>query len=107
MSRHTDRAAELIARAAAQFIELEAANDSLITVTRAVPSMRGARYTVFVSVLPDDKIRPALSFLERRREDFSDYLKKHARLHPLPRVDFLLDDGEKNRQRLDELSGNL
>ncbi|OYV27184.1 MAG: hypothetical protein B7W98_02305 [Parcubacteria group bacterium 20-58-5] len=107
MSLHTTRAAHVIARHAAEFIEREAGKDSLITVTRAVPNTHGDRYTVFVSVLPDDKVRPALAFLERQREAFSDYLKMHARLRPLPRIDFMLDDGEKNRQRLDELSNNL
>ena len=72
-----------------------------------MPNARGDRYSVFISVLPDDKTRPALAFLERHREAFSDYLKEHARLRPLPRIDFLLDDGEKNRQRLDELSKEI
>lgn len=107
MSLHTNRAAEVIARAAAEFIERNAGRDSLITVTRTVASARGDHYTVFVSVLPDDKTRPALSFLSRQREDFSDYLKRHARLRPMPRIDFALDEGEKNRQRLDELSQDL
>ena len=107
MSVHTDRASSLIARLAAEFITREAGTDSLITVTRAVPNARGDRYSVFITVLPDDKVRPALSFLERQREAFSDYLKAHARLRPLPRIEFLLDDGEKNRQRLDELSKEI
>jgi ribosome-binding factor A len=105
MSRHTARTAELIAHEAAQFILRNAGPDSLITVTRAVPNTHGDRYTVFVSVLPDDKIRPALSFLDRQHEAFSEHLKRHARIRPLPRITFALDDGEKNRQRLDELSG--
>lgn len=106
MSLHDDRKVELIAHKAAEFIEREAGRDSLITVTRAVPNKTGDRYTVFITVMPDDKVRPALAFLNRQRQAFSDYLKKNARLRPLPRIEFLLDDGEKNRQRLDELSSN-
>jgi ribosome-binding factor A len=104
MSRRIDRVTEVIAHEAAQFIVRTAGSESLITVTRAVANQRGDRYTVFVSVLPDDKARQALSFLDRQRPDFIDYLKEHARLRPLPRIEFALDDGEKNRQRLDELS---
>ena len=48
---------------------------------------------VFVSVFPTDKARAALAFLERQRESFSNHLKKHARMR-LPRVDFMLDNGE-------------
>ena len=91
--RQTDRAAEIVAREAAQFIAREAGKDSLITVIRAQSVAHGERILVFVSVFPVDKARAALAFLERQRETFSDYLKPHARLR-LPRIDFLLDNGE-------------
>lgn len=107
MSMHTERAASIISRLAAEFITREAGNDSIITVTRTIPNPRGDRYTVFISVLPDDKVRPAISFLARQRGAFSDYLKAHARLRPLPRIEFLPDDGEKNRQRIDELTKEI
>lgn len=106
MKRQEARAGEIIAHEAAKFISREAGPGSLITVTRAIPAPRGERVTVFVSVFPEDKARAALSFLDRQREAFSEHLKQHARLRPLPRVEFMLDDGEKNRQRLDELSSN-
>jgi hypothetical protein len=70
MSRHDDRTAVLIAHEAAQFIAQEAGTDSLITVTRALPSANGDRYTVFVSVFPDEKAPSALAFLARKREAF-------------------------------------
>ena len=93
--RQDNRAAEIVAREAAQFIAREAGNDSLITVTRAQSVAHGDRIMVFVSVFPVDKSRAALAFLERQREAFSDYLKSHARLR-LPRIDFLLDNGEQS-----------
>ena len=92
--RRGDRAVGIIAREAAQFIAREAGTESLITVIRALPFAHGERVTVFVSVFPEEKSRTALAFLERQREAFSDYLKKHTRLSPLPRVDFLLENGE-------------
>jgi ribosome-binding factor A len=99
------RTVELVAHQAAMFIKEVAGSESLITVTRALASTRGEHITVFVSVFPEDKEVPALSYLARQREAFSDHLKAHSRLRPLPRVDFELDRGEKNRRRLDELSG--
>lgn len=92
------RATEIIAREAAQFITREAGSGSLITVVRAESAARGERVLVFVSIFPEEKARLALAFLERQREDFSDHLKQHTRLRPLPRVDFLLD----NREPADE-----
>lgn len=91
---HDERMLAIIAREAATFIQQEAGSDSLITVVRAQSMSRGDHVAVFVSVYPEDKMRSALSFLERQRHAFSDYLKKHARLGPLPRIDFLPDNRE-------------
>ncbi len=91
--RQTNRAAEIVAREAALFIGREAGRESLITVIRAQSVAHGDRILVFVSVFPVEKARAAIAFLERQREAFSDHLKTHARLR-LPRIDFLLDNGE-------------
>lgn len=88
-----NRVTEIIAHEAAKFIAREAGNESLITVIRAQSASHGERITVFVSVFPVEKARSALAYLERQREAFSDYLKTHARLR-LPRIDFMLDNGE-------------
>ncbi len=92
--KQTDRAAEIVAREAALFIAREAGSESLITVIRAQSMSHGERIAVFVSVFPVEKAHAALSFLERQREAFSDYLKKHARIR-IPRVDFMLDNGDQ------------
>ena len=91
---HHERVTEVIARAAAQFIAKEAGSESLITVTHAHQLANGERIVIFVSVFPDTQARSALAFLERHREEFSDHLKAHARLGPLPRIDFQIDSGE-------------
>lgn len=96
------RALSIVAHEAAQFISEEAGSDSLITVIRTESLAHGTRILVFVSVFPEDKARPALAFLERQREAFSDRLKAHTRLHPLPRVEFLLDNREKTGEELGE-----
>ena len=90
-----NRAAEIIAREAALFIQREAGTESLITVIRAESVAHGERVNVFVSVFPVEKARTALAFLERQRAAFSKHLKAHTHLR-LPRVDFLLDNGELN-----------
>lgn len=88
-----NRATEIVAREAALFIAREAGSESLITVIRAQSVSHGERIMIFISVFPVEKARGALSFLERQREAFSNHLKKHAHLR-LPRVDFMLDNGE-------------
>lgn len=89
------RVTEIVAREAAQFISREAGSESLITVIRAQSVAHGDRIMVFVSVFPVEKAHAALAFLERQREAFSDHLKTHARIR-LPRIDFMLDNGEQS-----------
>ncbi len=86
------RATAIVAHEAAEFISREAGSDSLITVIRAESMSHGDRVAVFVSIFPEEKALGALAFLERHRGAFSDHLKKHARLRPMPRVDFMLDN---------------
>lgn len=102
-NKRVGRIAALVAHEAAIFIREAAGTESLITVTRAEAAPKGERITVFVSVFPEAKEASALAFLARQREAFSAHLKTHARLAPLPRVDFAPDEGEKVRRRLDAL----
>lgn len=94
-NHHNERMLKVVAHEAALFIQREAGSESLITVIRVESMSRGERLAVFVSVFPEDKARSAIAFLERQREAFSDHLKKHVRLGHLPRVDFLLDNHER------------
>lgn len=100
--KQTNRAAEIVAREAAQFIQREAGNESLITVIRAQSVAHGDRILVFVSVFPVEKAHAAMNLLARKREAFSDHLKAHARMR-LPRVEFMLDNGEDNGAPSSEL----
>lgn len=93
VSRRAERTSTLVAHEAAVFIGRTAGVDSLITVIRAKSTSNGDRMVVFVSVFPVEKTLAALAFLARQRESFSEHLKTHTQLSPLPRIDFLPDDG--------------
>ena len=104
MSRREIQVSETIAHLAAQFIERESNHESLITVTRADMSPDLKRVMIFISVLPEKFEEPALAFVKRMRNEFRDYIKKHTRSGILPHIDFEIDYGEKNRQRIDDLT---
>lgn len=95
-----------IAHLAAQFLERESESKALITVTRAIASQNYHEVTIFLSILPQSQEAEALRSAKRLRSDFREYLRTHTRFHPTPTVDFILDEGEKNRQRIDELTRN-
>jgi ribosome-binding factor A len=99
----TDKVTRLIKELAANFLEREATNVSLITVTGCEISPDLKKATIYFTVLPENKERAALDFTKRMRGDFRDYLKKNLEMRSIPFIDFEIDKGEKNRQRIDEL----
>jgi ribosome-binding factor A len=106
MSLHDDRLASLLVHLAADYIAREAGRETLITPTRAAIG-RDRNATVFVTVFPESHAPHALEFLSRHSDEFRTYMKKEARFSHLPRVTFLIDEGEAQRRHLDDLSRGL
>lgn len=90
--------------AAAEFLAREAGRASLITVTNTYLSDDGRRGIVFITVLPEKDEASALAFAQRHRSELAKTFREHVKGASLPYIDFMIDKGEKNRQRLDELS---
>ncbi len=103
-SKRQIQVSQEIAHMAGAFFARESNVKALITVTHADISSTFKDVTVFLSVFPQTMEETALTFAKRARSDFRAYIKKESRLHPIPIVDFVLDLGEKNRQRVDELT---
>jgi ribosome-binding factor A len=101
--RHT-QVEEMVAHMAGEFLAREGGVKALITVTHAEMTDDFKQATIYISVLPATHEDEALKFAKRARTDMRDYIKKHSRLHPIPVVDFVIDFGEKNRQRIDDLT---
>lgn len=104
MVRRHSQVEELVAHMAGDFLARESSVKALVTVTRAEMTDDYKLATIYISVLPATHEEEALKFAKRARTDMRDYIKKHSRLHPIPVVDFVIDYGEKNRQRVDELT---
>ncbi len=103
-SRRQTQVSQLLSQLAGDFFARESNVKALITVTHTDISPSFKEATVFISILPQTMETQALKFAKRARTDFRAYIKKQARLHPIPIVDFAIDLGEKNRQRIDELT---
>lgn len=97
----------LFRRLAGKFISEETNHTSLITVTnlKGHDNLRGC--TIFVTILPVEAEDTALDFLKRKRGEFRQYVKKNSRIKFIPTFDFEIDEGEKNRQRIDDVSRDL
>ncbi len=98
---------DVIREAAAEFLQREGNYTSILTVTDVSLSDRGSQATIFFTVLPENKEKGALDFVKRKRADFRDFFKNKARMRALPFFDFAIDKGEKNRQKIDEISRSV
>ena len=101
-----NRLAEYIREVAAEYLVREANHDSLITVTGVELSDKETRARILISVLPTEKEADALEFTERKANDMRLYFMKKVKIRRAPRFSFAIDFGEKNRQRIDEISHN-
>ncbi|MBI2086698.1 MAG: ribosome-binding factor A [Candidatus Zambryskibacteria bacterium] len=98
-----ERTAEIIHRLAAKFVRNVSSMASLITITRVELSQTGKESKIFFTTLPESEEDTALKFLERKIPEFKRYVRDESRLGLVPHIDFKIDYGERNRQRLDEL----
>jgi ribosome-binding factor A len=107
MSDKQDKIAEQIRELAADFFQRESNGQSLITITSVEITSRGGRATIRATVLPEDKEEEAIEFMRRKLHDFREYVTSNSRIGRVPFFDAEIDVGEKNRQRIDEIDGNL
>ena|SRR3989344_472779 len=103
MDNRNEKAARLIWESAAEFLVREAGPQSLITVTSVVVSSDFSYATIYFTVLPEEKEEGALGLAHRHVEDFKYYLKTRAKLPRTPHIEFKIDKGQKNFERLQEL----
>jgi ribosome-binding factor A len=108
MKTHTkykdEKSASLISKFAAEYFSIESNKDSLMTVTRTDILDKGRRAIVFFTSLPRAKEAAALEFAIRRERDFRQFVMTKKSFGFVPKITFVIDEGEHNRQRIDELS---
>jgi len=106
MTQRNEKVANLIKELSAQFLGRKNNKTSLITITACTVSPDLKRATIFITVLPEQKEHDALDFAKRKRKELREFLKKNLEIKNIPFVDIQIDQGEKNRQKIDELLRN-
>lgn len=96
-----EKVQEQLLHLAATYFQQESGKTSLITITRALADDFLKRVTILFTVIPDSKEKEALEFAKRREIDFKNYAKAKGRLGRVPYVVFAIDQGERNRQKID------
>ncbi len=103
MEQRNEKVANFIKELGAKFLEREGNRTSLITVTNCTVSPDLKQATLFISVLPVSKENAALGFAKRNRGELRNYIKKNMNTKVIPFIEIEIDQGEKNRQKIDEL----
>lgn len=104
IKKHKDeKYASLISKFAAEYFSLESNKDSLVTITKTDILDKGKRAIIFFTTLPREKEKITLEFARRRRNDFRQFVMSKKSFGFTPKIDFEIDEGEHNRQRIDEL----
>lgn len=103
MSTRDDRIKEILRDLGARFLLLNGNGSSLMTVTNVELTTNGKNATIFFTVFPADFEKTAVEFAKRKRSEFKEFVKEHSKLGRIPQLDFEIDSGEKNRQKIDSL----
>lgn len=102
-----EKMSALLHKFAAEYFLYESNKDSLITITKTELGNRGKNAFISFTALPVEKEEDALDFMKRRRNDFRRFVMTKKSFGFTPHVTFLIDKGEHNRQRIDELLNEI
>lgn len=103
MANREQKIKEILRDLGARFLVLNSNKSSLITVTGIEMSGDEKYATIFFTVFPESFEKTALEFAKRKRSEFKEFIKENSKLGRIPQMDFAIDLGEKNRQRIDTL----
>jgi ribosome-binding factor A len=98
-----EKIANHVRELAATFIERESTPASMITVTGITLSPDGKYAKILISVLPKEKEQAAWGFVRRNLGEMRKYMQERLKINPIPYLEVLIDEGEKHRQKIDEL----
>mgnify|MGYP001561963627 CR=1 FL=1 len=104
MSTRDEKLKELIRELAAEYFSRESNRQSMITITSVEIFGRGSKARLLISVLPESQEEAAVSFMHRQLTEFREHVMEKARLMRVPYFEVAIDRGEKNRQRLEQIS---
>ena len=107
MSIRNEKIKEELRLLAGKFLSLNGNTSSLLTVTSVEMSKDAKFATILFTVFPTSFEKTALEFAKRKRSEFKQFVRDGVRFGKIPLLDFAIDVGEKNRQRIDEISGGI
>ncbi|MBL7045972.1 MAG: ribosome-binding factor A [Parcubacteria group bacterium] len=99
-----EKAQAVVRELVTEFLNTEANRTSLVTVTGSRMTKDLKHVTILLSVMPTEQEEQVLHFARRKRSEVKEFLKSKLPTARIPFVEFEIDQGEKNRQRIEELA---
>ena len=75
----------------------------MVTVTYCAVNSDLKKVTAFLTVFPESFESKALEFAKRKRSELRSIIADKMPMKTIPFVDFEIDAGEKNRQRIEKI----
>lgn len=107
MSIRDEKIRGQIIQLASDFLILESNRKSMITVTNVEGDHDFKKVIISVTVFPENQEKAVMDFLRRRRSDFKAFVRNNSRINRVPFFDFMIDQGDKARLRIDEISRDI
>ncbi|MFP4539801.1 MAG: ribosome-binding factor A [Candidatus Paceibacterota bacterium] len=104
MKYKREKLSSAIREAAGDYISRERFTEAMVTVTSVSLNKDMSKATISVTVYPESKEKKISDKLNRGKGAFAKYIKDHTRLSLIPYFSFNIDEGEKYRQHLDDIS---
>ena len=109
MSKRIQRINQLIKKELSQIIlrEIEFPQDVLVTITRVETSPNLIESNVWISVLPEEKLKRILEILNKNIYFLQQKLNKRLKMRPIPRIRFLEEKKTAEAGKIEELLEEL
>ena len=103
MTNRQEKIKKILRDLGARFLMMNGNSTSLLAVTKIDLTKNEKNATIFFTVFPDGFEKTALEFAKRKRNEFKKFIRENSRLGQIPQLNFEIDIGEKNRQRIEDL----
>jgi len=109
MSKRIQRINQLIKKELSQIIlrEIEFSQGVLVTITRVETSPNLIESNVWISVLPEEKLKRILEILNKNIYFLQQKLNKRLTMRPIPRIKFLEERKTSEASRIEEILEEL
>jgi len=109
MSNRIQRINQLIKKELSQIIlrEIEFPQDVLVTITRVEISANLIEGNIWISVLPEEKLKRILEILNKNIYFLQQKLNKRLKMRPIPRIRFLEEKKTAEAGKIEELLEEL